>query len=320
MRKISTFFYHLGQGFIGIFRNGVMSTASVLVLVSCMLIVGTFYIVIDNLDRNLKSIDDINLICIYLDDELTEEQINYIDGQIDKIGQELGNIVDYKLYSKTDNLERYKKNKDENADFLKFYNEHNNPLPNSFEIHFTSFSDPEFKMDDVYKLKNRLDEIENIDNDDIKENIELYDKVTGVSNTLTMIGIWMMAILLIVATFVIMNTIKLGMHSRRNEIVFMRYVGATKRFIRTPFIIEGIIIGIFSAGISLGLQYYIYQYIISDAFSGSTGVLDSVESVAAIEFAPFSEYIKLLALVFLGLGFFSGVIASSISIKKYLKA
>ena len=320
MRKISTFFYQIGQGFVGVVRNGVMSTASVLVLVSCMLIVGTFYMVIDNIDRNLKSIDDINVISIYLSDELDEEQIGVIEQKIRKIGEELGNIEQCRRYTKAENLERYKAKAGADADFLNFYNDLNNPLPNSFEIHFTSFSAPNFHMDDVYKLKNRLEGIENISNSDIKENIALYDKVTGLNNTLTLVAGWMMAILLVVSLFVIMNTIKLGLHSRRNEIAFMRYCGATKSFIRTPYIIEGIIIGIISAGIAFGLQYYIYEYIITDVMTGGTGsVLDSLDTVTALNIAPFSEYVYLLGAAFLGLGFFAGVISSSISLKKHLK-
>ncbi len=320
MKKLSTALYQLGQGFIGVFRNGVMSTASMLVLVSCMLIVGTFYMVIDNIDRNLKSIDSINIINIFLPDELEDEQVKDIETQITNISDELGNIEDWRSYSKDENLARYKERSGVNADFLDFYNETNNPLPASIEIHFTSFSSPEFNMDDVYKLKNRLEAIDLLSNENIKENIELYNKVTGLNNTLTLVAAWMMAILLVVSLFVIMNTIKLGLHARRNEITFMRYCGATKSFIRTPYIIEGIIIGIISAGIALGLQYYIYEYIIADAMQGGAGsVVDSIESVTALNLAPFTDYLELLIAAFLGMGFFAGVISSTISIKKHLK-
>lgn len=320
MRRISTFIYQIGQGFVGVFRNGVMSFASLLVLVSCMLIVGTFYMVIDNIDKNLKSTDDINIIYVYLPEGLTDEQTLDINEQIKKIGEEIGNIVDWQSYSKEQNFERYKNRAGVSAKFLDIYNEHNNPLPSSIEIRFTSFSSADFNMDDVFKLKNRLESIEYISNEDIKENLALYEKVTGLNKTLTLVAAWMMAILLVVSLFVIMNTIKLGLHARRNEITFMRYCGATKSFIRTPFIIEGIIIGIFSAGVALGLQYYIYEFIISDAMAGGTGsIIESIDSVTALSLAPFSDYLQLLAAAFLGLGFFAGVISSTISLKKHLK-
>jgi cell division transport system permease protein len=319
MKRLSTFVYHIRQGIVGIFRNGIMSITSTLVLVSCMIIVGTFYMIIDNIDRNLKSIEDINVITIYLADTLTEEQIKKIDADIEKLKNELGTIKEKTYYTKSQNLERYKQKSGTDAEFLEQYNDDNNPLPNSFEIKFTSFSDPSFKMEDIYTLKNRLDGIENIESKDIKENLSLYNKVTSVNNTLTIVAIWMMAILLVVSIFIIYITIKLGMHSRRHEISFMRYVGATKTFIRTPFIIEGILIGLFSAGISIGAQYYIYTYLITDILTEKS-IIDVAQSSSLITFAPFGDYVKLLIIAFIGLGLFAGVIASSLSIKKYLKA
>ncbi len=315
MKMLNNFVYHLRQGFVGIFRNGIMSITSTLVLVSCMIIVGTFYMIIDNIDKNLKSIEDINLITIFLSDNLTDEQIDKIEEDIKSLQKELNTIKSYERFSKFQNLERYKAKAGEDAEFLNQYNEENNPLPNSFEIRFTSFSDPNFKMEDIYALKNRLEQIENIDTKDIKENLSLYNKVTSVNNTLTVIAIWMMAILLVVSIFIIYITIKLGMHSRRHEITFMRYVGATKTFIRTPFIVEGVIIGLFSAGLSLAAQYYIYTYLLTDITLDSVG-----ETMSLINFAPFDDYIRMLAIAFVGLGLFAGVVASSLSIKKYLKA
>lgn len=329
MRKISTFFYHIGQGFIGVFRNGIMTVASTLILVSCMLILGTFYVVIDNIDTNYKTTDDINLIKIYVPDSLGQKQIDKMKSAIDKIGHDLGNIESCKYFTKVQNLERYKETSKLGEDILSLFNAENNPLPNSFEIHFTSFANPNFDMDKVYQLQSRLLSIEyqapddstrKLSQEDIKENISLYDKVNSVNNTLTIIGAGMMIILLIVSLFVIMNTIKLGLHARRNEIMFMRYCGATKNFIRTPFIIEGIIIGIISAGMAFGLQWYIYEYIIKEFFAGkSSSVVGDVGNVAILQLTPFNSYSSLLILIFLGLGLFAGIISSSLSIKKYLK-
>ncbi|HBR30956.1 MAG TPA: hypothetical protein DD733_02620, partial [Clostridiales bacterium] len=236
MRKIGTFFYHIGQGFIGISRNIVMSSASVLVLVSCMLIVGTFYLVIDNFSVNLKSTDNINMIKITIPDELTDDQVTRVFSDVLELKEKLDNVEKVEFFTKMQNLQIYREKNPKLSDYLVIFNEDDNPLPASIEITFTSFTDPDFEMDEVYQLKNKLEEIENIHNEDIHENIALYDKVTSVTDTLTMVALYMLVILLLVSLFVIMNTIKLGMHSRRHEIMFMRYVGATKSFIRTPFI------------------------------------------------------------------------------------
>lgn len=315
MRRISTFFYHIGQGFIGIVRNIVMSSASVLVLVSCMLIVGTFYLVIDNISVNLKSTDDINLIKLYISDDLTDEQDTKILSDVMTIKEEMNNVEAVEFFTKAQNLERYRETNSDLTNVLDIYNETNNPLPASIEITFTSFADTNFKMDEVYQLKSKLEAIENVENADIKENIALYDKVTSVTDTLSMVALYMMIILLLVSLFIIMNTIKLGMHSRRHEIMFMRYVGATKSFIRTPFIIEGIIIGLISSAIAYGLQFYIYNYLLTDILANNT----TINSVSIIDLVPFENYQSLLIYGFLGIGLLTGILSSCLSIKKYLK-
>ena len=150
---------------------------------------------------------------------------------------------------------------------------------------------------------------------DIKDHIELYGNVMSIKNTLYIVGLWLMAILLIISLFVIMNTIKLGVFARRNEITFMRLCGATKSFIRMPFLVEGIIIGVFSAAISFGIEFYLYDYLLKDIISSATG------SGSGIISAPFwEEYALFVGVGFLVIGLFAGIISSSISLKKYLKA
>lgn len=321
MRKISTFIYQLGQGFLGVIRNSVMSVASMLVLISCMIIIGTFFLIIKNIDYNFKTIDDINIIKIYVPDSLAEEKINSIGEEIDKIGKELGNIEKYEYFTKSQNLAHFKETTDLDKELLDQFTEENNPLPNSYEIHFKGFSEKDFDIDKVYMLLQKIGSIDGVSAENIKENISLYDKVTSVNNTLTVLGVGMMGILLIVSLFVIMNTVKLGLHARRHEIKFMRYCGATKSFIRTPFIIEGVIIGIISAGISFGLQFYIYKYVIAEILTGKTGdILGSSGHTASMQLVAFGEHSGFIMLVFVGIGLFAGIISSSMAIKKHLRA
>ncbi|MBO4794872.1 MAG: ABC transporter permease, partial [Clostridia bacterium] len=120
----------------------------------------------------------------------------------------------------------------------------------------------------------------------------------------------LMAVLLVVSLVVIMNTVRLGMFARREEIAVMRYVGATKTFVVMPFIVEGIIIGLTAAVLAFIVQYYLYTYVITDiALNYGLGTL-----------APFGGFAKYIAAAFLGVGLFAGVIASGISVKRYLNA
>lgn len=353
--KPSTFFYNLGQGFKGIFRNRVMTTASVLVLVACMILVGTFYLVIDTVDRNFKAINNLNVIEVMLNKDYGEKEIIAIGKELAEICDE-SPIIDWSIDNWNENVAKLK---DENFKYispdehleimLKMYDddwikaifefdrehgvdegEHegitnsieDNPLRASYRITFLNLSD----FDEVTRVKNKIDaihftdenglDVDAIATEDIKDNIELYGNVMSIKNTLYVAGVWLMAIFLLISLFVIMNTIKLGVYARRNEITFMRLCGATKNFIRMPFIVEGIIIGIFSAAVSFGIEYYLYEYLLKDIVASATGTTGG----SGIISAPFSEYAFLLAIGFTAIGLFAGIISSSISLKKYLKA
>lgn len=313
---ISTFFYELKQGFVGIFRNGVMSLSSMLALVCCMVVLGTFYILIDLIEVNFMAIDDMNVIEVYIGDKLDDDALVRIDSELKKIknDQSLGIVESYEFMSKSDNwhrfLEMYESNAsdDESGDgniLTKYFDENNNPLPASYRIHFTSFSD----KDKLYELKYRISNIDGIDQSDIKENFTLYEKVTNVKNAITVTGVWLLVILFIVTLLFIINTIKLGIKARSNEIKFMKFCGATNKFIVTPFVIEGVLIGLFSAGVALGLQYYVYNFVLADIFKeygiGTTGA--------------FAEYMPVLLFAFILIGLLAGTLGSGMCIKKYLK-
>ena len=354
--KPSTFFYNIGQGFKGVFRNRVMTTASILVLMACMVLVGTFYLVIDTINRNFEKIQNLNVIEVMLQKDYDEEQVREIGKQLAEICDE-SPIIDWS--SDMWNPESDEMPDDENFKYLSSY-EHlqimldtyneewikeifknhlshedhegenngvdgavrDNPLRASYRMTFVNLSD----FDEVNRVKNRIDEISFEDSngvktdailtEDIKDNIELYGNVMSIKNTMYIVGLWLMAIFLLISLFVIMNTIKLGLSARENEIKFMRLCGATKHFIRMPFMVEGIIIGVFSAAASFGIEFYLYDFLLKDIISSATGTTGSV----GIESAEFTAYAPLLAIAFLAIGLFAGVIASGISMKKFLKA
>jgi cell division protein FtsX len=198
-----------------------------------------------------------------------------------------------------------------------------NPLRGSFRITFINLSN----FDEVVKVRNRIDSITVLDEngiehdavatEDIKDYAELYENVMSIKNALYIAGLWLMVIFLIISLFVIMNTIKLGVFARRNEITFMRLCGATKSFIRMPFIVEGVVIGTISAAISFGIEFYLYEYLLKGIVQSATGT----SGVAAITAGDFwSDYALLVGIGFLAIGLFAGIVSSSISLKKYLKA
>ncbi len=296
MKKIRNFFYLIGQGFVGVFRNSIMTTASALVLVCCMLIMGTFSLVVKVIEKNFEDIDDLNIIVAYIDKNIDDTSVASLKTQIEG----LRNVTSVEYVSKEDALERLKKQMGDD-EFLRYYGDELNPLPASFEI---SFADP----DQAHLILNTVEKLEGIS--ETSDKINLVERVSLITGGLMIIAWIMMGVLLVVSLFVIMNTIKLGVFARKNEITIMRYVGATGAFITMPFIVEGIVIGVFAALIATGIQYYLYSYVIGDI----------IVSYGIGTMPPFTDYLGFVLLVFGAIGLFAGIIASSLSLKKYLKA
>lgn len=326
MKHISTFFYHVGQGFVGVFRNPVMSTASMLVLICCMLITGTFYLVIDNINRNFKALDDLNVMIVWIDDDTGDSDVSADESTQDEdmsgspadnretavFDEEtlaairaLDHVTDVYYVSKQEAFDELVATEGSDADFLQYFDaDTNNPLRASYRLTFESGTDTE----NIRYIKSALIDM-GFEKENISENIDLYDNLNNVKGALTTVAVWLMAILFVVSLFVIMNSIRLGLFSRREEIQIMRYVGATNAFIRTPFVFEGIIIGLISAVIALGLQYYLYAQVISEI----------VRKYSVVDIAPFGSYLLYIGVGFAVIGVFAGVFGSLISIRKYLK-
>lgn len=316
MRWLRSFGYNLLQGVKGIFRNSVMSTASVLVLLSCMIILGTFYLVIVNIEANFNLTKNINVIEVRLPSTYSDEQIAEVGSLLQEICDDTPILEgDPVFISSEEHLALFHElYKDQEWSF--FFTNEINPLRPSYKLTFSGFSDITAVVQIVTRIEGlRLsDGNAAVTSEDISSNIELYRNVTGIKNTLTVVGLWLMGILLLISLFVIMNTIKLGVFARRNEVMFMRYCGATKAFIRTPFLVEGALIGLFSAAVALGLEFLLYRYLL-------TGVVSSMTSAISggIQLFPYTDYLPTLALAFCGVGLFAGLVSGTLSLKKYLK-
>ena len=317
MRWFRSFGYNLKQGCKGIFRNSIMSTASVLVLLSCMIIVGTFYLVIVNIEENFNRVDNLNVIEVRIPATYSDAQIEEIGGALKEIYAELPILEGEPVFvSKEEHLRRFKElYKDQ--EWSTFFDETLNPLRPSYELTFSGTAE----ITEATKIITRIESIKLSDGNfavqttDISSNIKLYENVTGIKQTLLAVGLWLMGILLIISLFVIMNTIKLGVFARRNMVMFMRYCGATKAFIRTPFLVEGVIIGLFTAALSLGVEFLLYRYVLSGVVASVTTAI----SGGGIQLSPYANHLPVLAVLFCAVGLFAGLISGSISLKKYLK-
>ncbi len=296
MKRFYSPWYFISQGFKGIFRNGVMSFASVAVLTSCLVVLGAFMLLVMNIDANLEQIGLLNEIVVFVERDAPEEQIQEIESRI----RALDNIDTVTRITKEQALQSMIEDSPDYAYLYEDIGPDENPLSDSFRITYLD-------NDEVVTLAYMLSKIEGIRR--VNNRLDLAVTVSNFKNGVTMIFMWFLIILGVVSIFVIINTIKLSVFSRREEIEIMRYVGATGWFIVLPFIIEGTIIGLFSGTVAYYAERYFYLLVERMAAR-------DLQMLSVISFDSMNTKVLL---AFIGVGVLAGVIGSSISLGKYVK-
>lgn len=298
MRRYSAF-YFLAQSVKSLWKNGVMTLASILVLLSCLIVTGSFGALIYNINYNMDELSLLNAIVVFIDKDKTDEEINTMYQTIR--GYDGVSNVEYCSKSQALIDQKEKLMESGYSQLVESITEENNPLRASFTITHTSDASIE---DILYKLNNVDGVSKIICRSDITE------KVNGFRNGISLVLGLFMIILLVVSLFVIINTIKLAVYSRRQEITIMRYIGATKDFITIPFVIEGVMIGLVSSVIAFFAEKLMY-----------TSVYNTItEGYNMITVKPFGDLMLFFLLGFLLIGIVTGVLGSVISLHKYLKA
>lgn len=291
-------FTFIKDGFKGVFRNGLMSVASILVLFSSLFMIGIFTTIIKNVNFNLDKMEDFNELVCYMELGATDDQINNAQSKM----KSFKHVTKITFVSKEEALENEKaKYGQEYAPLFEMYqNGRENPLPDAFRIEYDSVSS-------LNTLEEQLVRVEGVDS--IRNSYEIAQNIEKLKNIITIGGTWLMVLLVIVSVFVIANTIKITYHSRELEIGIMRYIGATKSFITMPFVVESVIISAVSAGLGYGAQWYIYKNLIE-------GLTKKYE---IIDIIPFAQLNNLFLIIYFGAGLTIGIFGSIITIRKYMK-
>ena len=298
--------YLLGEGIRNVFKNKKSTSASIIIMSLTMLIFGVFFVITQNINSIMKQIESEQGIEVFLYD-ISEDQTKALEDYIRNIDGI--NTVEYK--SKEDALNQLKSQFKDREDLLSGYDE-NNIFPASYVVTLTDLT----KNNEV---KEKIDEYDK----DKPDTEKVIKKITSSDETITTLinlanGIRIitgviLVILIIISIFIISNTIKLTVHARRKEISIMKYVGATNSFIRWPFIVEGIIIGIISGAISIIILGINYNLI-------ANKILESqVVSAMSINLLTFADMFGLIVLVYTILGVGIGILGSCISMRRYLK-
>ena len=296
--KYNVLTYLIGEGFANVFKNKKQAMTSIGMMCVTMLIFGIFFVIAENLNHFVDQVQSEQGIQVFMKLDSTDEQIS-------KLKQELlaidgVNTVDF--ISQSQALQQIKERFGEKAYLLEGRDE--SIFQVSYVVTLTDLSKSSSIQDQIKKLENV---------DEIKSSNETIGTLVKIAKGIR-IATYVISICLVVfAIFIIANTIKLTVHARRREISIMKYVGATNGFIRWPFAVEGMIIGVIAGAISTALLAVLYSIAVnSDGFTNFI-------SKMGLTLLHFSDMVNLVVIVYLVLGIGIGVLGSTISMRKYLK-
>ena len=289
--------YLTKEGFRNIWTNRMMSVASIAVLMSCLVLIGSAAMMFLNIDSLLARIEEENVVMVFIDDTATEQEVAALEGEI----TDLGNIKDIEFVAKEDAWAQQLETMEEaQAEFFKEQSS-DIPLPDAYKV---TIENLDYFDDTVQGIKS-LNHI-----DTIRENRELAQKLVSIRQGISVIAIVIIAVLFAISLFIISNTIRLTVYNRKLEISIMKSVGATNNFVRFPFVIEGMILGVLSGAIGLLLVWGLYELIVSRFNT----LLESL-NLSAVGFAGYA--LPMLG-IFVLIGVICGVGGSIVTMNKYL--
>ena len=296
--RYSVLAYLIGEGFSNVFKNKKQALTSIGIMCVTMVIFGIFFIIGENLNHFIEEVESKQGLQVYMRTDATEEEIDTLEQQLDDI-QEISSI---EYVGKEDALQDLRDRFGEDSDLIgEYYME---VLPVSFVITLNN-------LEDLSRVQEQVRALELVD--DVRSSDNTINVLVNIANGIRIGTYVIFACLIAFSVFIIANTIKLTVYARRREISIMKYVGATNNFIRWPFAVEGIIIGLIAGAISIGLLCGIYTLIL-----GNPGFVAFVTRLG-LTLLEFSEMINLIIIIYLVLGIGIGVLGSTISMRKYLK-
>lgn len=291
--------YLIKEGYENLKKHGSKTFSTMLIICATMLVLGIFIILFTNVNKNVETVKVEQGIQAFVEDTATDADIEYIKDAIKKIDGvgEIRYISKDEAYEDAKNVFKDQEYFLEGLDKVQIF-------PASYVIKFA----------DIEKADNIKSQIEKIDGIyKVKYNSSTINAVISISKIANIFLLGIGVVLLVVSIFIISNTIKLAVYSNKREIFIMRYIGATNKFIKKPFVIEGAIMGIVSALISFMLISI--AYVVIYARIPKVG-----SSLGVFGFMPYSSLWWMILAIYIVLGLFIGILGSSISIKKYLKA
>ena len=293
--KLNRYGYLIGEGFRNIFTHGFMSFASVTIIIACLIVMGSFTLLDININQIIEDIGNQNQILAYVDENMTAQEAT---AQIQTKLESLDNVASVSFVSRAEArktfLEKYDESYMEGLDEEVFRHR--------FVIQLVDLS----KMDDTTAAIEGVDGI-------VKVNAPtaFADKFISVRDVVSIVSLVLIAILGFVSLFIMSNTIKLATYGRREEIAIMKMVGASNSFIRCPFVVEGLVLGMVGGGLAFLAQWGLYKAL-------ETKVESSL-AISYINIVPFTQVWAIVLVAFLAVGVLVGAVGGVIAIRNYLK-
>ena len=297
MLNLSRFKYSFSEAKKNVIRNGLMSIASLFTIACCLLILGVFAILSINVNHITDKIKDQCEVQLYINVGTSQERVA-------QIGQEIAGVANVKeasLFTKEETLQYAINDMFEgDATMLQGFQE-DNPFSDSYKVVLHNIE----QTNETVEALSKIGDVEKVVNKQ-----DVVNVVLSLSGTIKKFSIVIMLILLLIAIVIISNTVKLTVFNRRKEINIMKYIGATDRFIRIPFVLEGLIVGFLGAVLAFVVVTWGYYALVKYMDTLNFGV---------VEFVKTGRIAPMLAVLFVTFGSLIGVVGSAVSMRKHLQ-
>ena len=293
--RINNIGYLLKEGFRGIFTHGFMSFAAVCVTVACLLIVGSFSILVYNVNLMVEDLNKTNEVLVYVDETFSDADAKSVGTKINR----LSNIRQSKFVSREQALEDFIADHEDEAESF------SGLVADDLRHRFVVTLEDNSLMEQTLE---QLDQIPGVVK--ITASLEMAQGFATLQSVLQIASMAVISVLLVVSLLIISNTVKLAMYDRRDEIAIMKMVGATNGFIRLPFVVEGFALGMLGAAIAFCLEWVMYDALVLK--------LEAIDTLKLFAFVPFDELLIPMVATFVFAGLFVGIVGSWTSIRKFM--
>ena len=292
--KLSRLGYLIKSGFTGIFSHGLMSFATVTITMACLIIMGSFGLLVVNINEMIADLESENEVVAFIDENLTEEEARAIEPLIEAVP----NVAGAEFMSRAEAMENFQEDYDPEL----FDSLDESAFRHRYIIHLTDISL-------TAQTKTDLEAVDCVA--DVNVHLDYAQGFITARNIVSIVSLALIVILIIVSFFIMTNTIKLATFTRREEIAIMRMVGASNGFIRCPFIVEGLVLGVLGSLLAFIIEWGLYSLLLNRVMGGVASTL--------ISLVPFSAVMWPLLIAFLGVGILVGIFGGSSAIRNYLK-